>query len=67
MEVTKTDFLEWKSGVVTQEVFKILEDRINSLEEALGNGVALHDQERYADHVGRIQAYRDMLEIDFEG
>ena len=66
MEVTKTDFLEWKSGVVTQEVFRILEDRLNGLEEALGNGIALHDPQRYADHVGRIQAYRDMLEIDFE-
>lgn len=66
MDVSKNEFLEWKNNGVTQEVFKILEARIQILQEALGNGVAYGNDSAYADHVGRIQAYRDVLEIEYE-
>lgn len=66
MDVSKNEFLEWKSNSITQEVFRILESRIQVLQEALGNGVAYGNESAYADHVGRIQAYRDVLEIDYE-
>jgi len=68
VDVSKNEFLEWKNNGVTQEVFKILEARIQILQEALGNGVAYgnNSASAYADHVGRIQAYRDVLEIEYE-
>lgn len=66
MDVSKNEFLEWKSNSITQEVFRILESRIQVLQEALGNGVAYGNESAYADHVGRIQAYRDVLEIEYE-
>lgn len=66
MDVTKAEFVEWKTSKVSKEVFRILESRIRTLQEALGDGVAYGNEAAYADHVGRIQAYRDMLEIDFE-
>lgn len=66
VDVTKSEFLDWKQSRVSKEVFRILESRIQSLQEALGNGVAYGNEVAYADHVGRIQAYRDMLEIEFE-
>lgn len=66
MDVTKEMFQEWKDSKVSKEVFKVVEQRIEALLEALGDGIALNDPTRYADHVGRIQAYRDVLYTEYE-
>lgn len=63
--MTKTEFIDWKRHPVTQQVFSQLQDRINALTETL---VINAGQDPYNDakHSGAIQAYGDLINIDYE-
>lgn len=62
--MTKEQFLEWKESEVTKWVFKYLEQQKQDYLERLGNGI---DDDKYTDKiVGRVQAYNDLLLIDWE-
>jgi len=65
--VTKTDFIDWKRHTVTQEVFSQLEGRINQLTEELIAQTAYMSQSEMAEKAGAIKAFRDMIQIEFEG
>lgn len=64
--MNKADFVDWKRHPVTQVVFSQLKERIQSLSEMLGDSAGANpiQDSRYS---GAIQAYKDMLLIDFEG
>lgn len=63
--MNKADFLDWKRHPVTQVVFSQLKDRINTLYEMLGESAGQNSVQD-ARFSGAIQAYKDMLQIDFE-
>jgi hypothetical protein len=65
--VTKSDFIDWKRHSVTQEVFSQLEGRINQLTEELISQTAYMSQSEMAEKAGAIKAFRDMIQIEFEG
>ena len=65
--MTKTDFIDWKRHTVTQEVFSQLEGRINQLTEELIAQTAYMSQSEMAEKAGAIKAFRDMIQIEFEG
>ncbi len=64
--MNKADFLDWKRHPVTQVVFSQLQERIQTLQAMLGDsaGVNPTQDSRYS---GAIQAYKDLLLMDFEG
>ena len=64
--ISKKDFTDWKSHPVTKEVFGILRERIEGLQQELGLSAG---KDSYLDalKVGAIQAHRDILEIEIEG
>lgn len=64
--MNKADFIYWKRHPVTQVVFSQLKDRVQSLYEMLGDSAGLNSAQD-ARLVGAIQAYKDMLNIEFEG
>ena len=64
--MNKADFIDWKRHPVTQVVFSQLKDRVQSLYEMLGDSAGLNSAQD-ARLVGAIQAYKDMLNIEFEG
>jgi len=63
--LTKTEFYDWKSNPVTKEVFKQFQVRIDSLRELLGDSAG---EDPLLDRwkVGAIQAYKDLILIEFE-
>lgn len=63
--MTKTEFYDWKSNPVTKEVFKQFQVRIDSLRELLGDSAG---EDPLLDRwkVGAIQAYKDLILIEFE-
>lgn len=63
--MNKADFIDWKRHPVTQVVFSQLKERINTLYEMLGESAGQNpvQDSRFS---GAIQAYKDMLQIDFE-
>jgi hypothetical protein len=64
--VNKADFVDWKRHPVTQVVFSQLATRVNDLQEILGNSAGENPmQDRM--YVGAINAYKDILNMDFEG
>lgn len=64
--MNNADFIDWKRHPVTQVVFSQLKDRVQSLYEMLGDSAGLNSAQD-ARLVGAIQAYKDMLNIEFEG
>jgi len=63
--VTKSDFVDWKHHPVTEEVFRKLQTRIKEVQDLLGTSAGLDPlQDRM--YVGAINAYRDILEIEYE-
>lgn len=62
--MTKSDFVDWKRHAVTQEVFSRLEGRIQELLDTLVANAGLAP-EVDARNAGGIQAYRDLLSIEW--
>jgi hypothetical protein len=63
--MTKTEFIDWKTSYSTQEVFSLLSERVQRIQEILGESAG-QDSTQDAKYVGAIKAYNDMLNIDFE-
>lgn len=63
--MNKADFVDWKRHPVTQVVFSQLQERIQSLYEMLGDSAGQNSVQD-ARFSGAIQAYKDMLNIEFE-
>lgn len=65
MSVTKDSFRDWKSNPVTKAVFVELVNRIQGIQNDLGSVAGLDPiGDRY--RAGAIQAYRDILSIEFD-
>lgn len=64
--ISKSDFIDWKSHPVTKEVFSLIAERIQQLQEELG-GSAGESVRQDAIKVGAIQANRDILELSIDG
>jgi len=64
MTISKEEFVQWKEEAVTQWVFRYLESQKQDYLEDLGNGK--YSEEMQQKVVGRIQAYNDLLLIDWE-
>lgn len=63
--MTKSDFVDWKHHPVTEEVFRKLQTRVKEVQELLGMSAGLDSlQDRM--YVGALNAYRDILEIEYE-
>ena len=63
--MTKSDFIDWKRHPVTQQVFSQLTERINYMTQTLIE-TAGKDPIGDSKLSGGIQAYRDMIDIEFE-
>lgn len=63
--MNSADFHDWKRHPVTQVVFSQLKERIHSLYEMLGDSAGSNPVQD-ARFSGAIQAYNDMLNIEFE-
>jgi len=64
--VNKADFIDWKRHPVTQVVFSQLNQRINDLRAMLGDSAGVNPVQD-SNFVGAIQAYKDILNIEYEG
>jgi hypothetical protein len=64
-EILRDEFNDWKENPVTQAVFVIIAERIRETERELGATAGVDAAgDRY--RVGTIQAYKNLLDIDFE-
>ena len=64
--MNKADFIDWKRHPVTQVVFSQIQARVKDLQDILGQSAGENPlQDRM--YVGAIQAYRDLLLMDYEG
>jgi hypothetical protein len=64
--VNKADFIDWKRHPVTQVVFSQLNQRIDDLRGMLGDSAGVNPVQD-SQFVGAIQAYKDIVNIDYEG
>lgn len=64
--MTKADFIDWRTSPITKEVFNLLRQYIEGLQAELGQSAGV-DPVVDARKVGAIQAYKDMLDIEYEG
>lgn len=64
--MNKADFIDWKRHPVTQVVFSQLSQRVNDLQSMLGESAGSNPIQD-SQFVGAIKAYRDMLQIEYEG
>lgn len=62
--MTKADFVDWKSHPVTKLVFANLEQNILGLQAELGIAAGI-DPRQDAIKVGAIQAFKDVMDIDW--
>ena len=63
--VTREEFAQWRESSVTQEVFSIIQARIDDAKEILSVQAGLEpDQDRLL--VGMIKALNEILEISYE-
>lgn len=65
MEITQSEFDEWRQHPVTREVFKILGERQATLARGLGLGAA-EDFGGYKEASGRYQEIQDLLDMAYE-
>jgi hypothetical protein len=65
VELTKSDFLEWKKQDVTTLFFRVLQDRLSVTIDYLSYNAG-KDQYEDAKLSGYIQACRDVLNTSFE-
>lgn len=64
--MNKADFIDWKRHPVTQVVFSQLNQRIEDLRSMLGDSAGVNPVQD-SQFVGAIQAYKDIVNIDYEG
>jgi hypothetical protein len=64
--LNKADFIDWKRHPVTQVVFSQLNQRINDLRAMLGDSAGVNPVQD-SNFVGAIQAYKDIVNIEYEG
>ncbi len=66
--MTKDDFIDWREHTVTQEVFNMIDDRINFYKDQMASGSTLGDntERETAKLVGHINGLKDILLIDHE-
>jgi len=64
--VNKADFIDWKRHPVTQVIFSQLNQRINDLQAMLGDSAGVNPVQD-SQFVGAIKAYKDMVNIEYEG
>ncbi len=65
--MTKTEFLDWKSHPVTEEMVKMFADVREALVESLINGTDLSNPVESGKKVGQIQGLDFLLLADYEG
>lgn len=63
--MNKKDFYDWKRHPVTQIIFSQLNQRIEDLQEILGESAG-KNQIQDIEFVGAIKAYKDLINIEFE-
>ncbi len=65
MDISREEFLDWKSQAVTKEVFKVIDERINDAKDELS---ASAGDDPVADRylVGMIRAFRELQDINYE-
>lgn len=65
IEITPSDFLDWKSNKVTKAFFNAAEERVNDCKEILSiQAGADSAYDRFL--VGMIQAYKEMQQFHVE-
>jgi len=64
--LNKSDFIDWKRHPVTQVIFSQLNQRINDLQAMLGDSAGVNPVQD-SQFVGAIKAYKDMVNIEYEG
>lgn len=62
--LSKEEFVEWKRSKGTEALQDAVRFKINETMTYMSSGVLDHAE--YAKCVGRIQAFQDMLNIDYE-
>ena len=63
--MTESDFNEWKAHPITKQIFTTIANRVHDHQVALGLSAGLDPRED-AKQVGAIQAYRNLLEMEFD-
>lgn len=64
--MNKSDFIDWKRHPVTQVIFSQLNQRIDDLQAMLGDSAGVNPVQD-SQFVGAIKAYKDMVNIEYEG
>lgn len=61
----ESEFKDWRASPITKQVFTTISRRIYDLQVDLGSSAGL-DVREDAKKVGAIQAYADLLDIEFD-
>ena len=61
----ESEFKDWKASPITKQVFTTISRRIYDLQVDLGSSAGL-DVREDSKKVGAIQAYTDLLDIEFD-
>lgn len=64
--MNKADFIDWKRHPVTQIVFSQIQERIDTLKDMLGDSAG-ENPIQDSKFVGAIQAFNDLLRMEYEG
>lgn len=63
--ISKSEFIDWKNSPVTEQVFKLLQQRKDALVESLAETAGLNPiQDRY--YAGYIAALNEVLLADWD-
>lgn len=63
--MTRQEALDWKQHPVTQEIFRLLNERIREIEQTLGTSAGIDPlQDRF--YSGVIAAHKDIILLDFD-
>lgn len=65
MQISKDEFLQWKTNVVTNEIYGIINQRIEDAKDLL-SVVAGDEPDKDLLIRGMIQAFRDVLDLSWE-
>jgi hypothetical protein len=69
MKITAEEFQEWREQLITREVFKAVEDEIESLKRAVADGACLTDSAERSKMLldrcaGEVRGLQRLLAID---
>jgi hypothetical protein len=64
--VSKSDFIDWKRNPVTQQVFSMLQARVEQLKDEIVTQAQHGNITTQAYKAGAVDAYNDMLLTEFE-